>query len=142
MRHRIKGRKLNRTSSHRKSLLANLAIALIKHEQIKTTLPKAKEIKPYVDKLITIAKKGDLSSYRKVVALLHHEKDIASKLFKTLAPRYEGRSGGYSRIIKSGFRYGDSAPVAIIELVDRDISEKGSNSSLQVDQNKKLALAN
>jgi len=130
MRHRIKGRKLNRTSSHRKALLANLAIALIKHEQIKTTLPKAKELKPYIDKLITMAKKGDLSSRRRLIATLHHEVTIVSKLFDVLSERYKERSGGYSRILKAGFRYGDSAPVAIIELVDRDIMAKGKDSGV------------
>lgn len=127
MRHGIKGRKLNRTKSHRRSLFANLAAALIKHEQIKTTLPKAKEIRPIVEKLVTLAKKGDLHSRRQAIASLY-DKDLVIKLFDTIAERYKERPGGYTRIIKAGFRYGDMAPMAIIEFVDRDVNAKGKDS--------------
>ena len=127
MRHRNSGRKLNRTAEHRKALFANMAAALIKHEQITTTLPKAKDLRRVAERLITLAKKGDLHSRRIAIARLRDEK-MVSKLFETLGPRYEGRSGGYTRVLKAGFRYGDSAPVAVIELVDRDESAKGLDS--------------
>ncbi len=127
MKHRLKGKKLNITSSHRKALLKNLAQALIKHEQISTTLIKAKSLKPVVDKLITIGKKGDLHARRRAITKLGDTKLVA-KIFDVLAKRYEDRNGGYSRVIKAGFRYGDSAPMAIIELVDRDESAKGLDS--------------
>ena len=120
MRHRMSGRKLNRTSSHRKALFGNMAAALIKHEQITTTLPKAKEMRSIVDRLITLGKRGDLHARRIAVARLHGDKKLADKLFTTLADRYRDRPGGYTRVIKAGFRYGDSAPMAVIELVDRD----------------------
>ena len=127
MRHKVSKRKLNRTSSHRKALLANMAVALIKHEQIKTTLPKAKELAPYVDKLITLGKKGDLSSRRKLYSIVP-EKEWGSKVFDVLAKRYQERSGGYTRIMKAGFRYGDSAPMVVIEFVDRDPEALGQDS--------------
>ena len=128
MRHGIKGRKLNRTSPHRKSLLANMAVALLKHEQIKTTVPKAKELKRYTEKLITLGKKGGLHNRRQALAKLHNDETIAKKLFEVLAERYKERNGGYTRVLKAGFRYGDMAPVAVIELVDRDIDAKGKDS--------------
>jgi large subunit ribosomal protein L17 len=128
MRHGIKGRKLNRTSSHRKALFANQAAALIKHEQITTTLPKAKELRPYVEKLVTLGKKGDLASRRIALSRLHNDKAMAAKLFDTLAERYKERNGGYIRVLKAGFRHGDNAPMAIIEFVDRDESAKGQDS--------------
>ena len=124
MRHRQAGRKLNRSSSHRKSLFKNMAQALIKHEQIVTTLPKAKELKRVIEKLITLGKKSSLHSRRLAFNQIR-DKKMVSKLFGTLAPRYSDRSGGYSRVLKAGFRYGDSAPMAVIELVDRDETAKG-----------------
>jgi len=124
MRHRQAGRKLNRTSSHRKSLFKNMAQALIKHEQIVTTLPKAKELKRVIEKLITLGKKSNLHARRLAFNQIR-DKEMVSKLFGTLAPRYSDRSGGYSRVLKAGFRYGDSAPMAVIELVDRDETAKG-----------------
>jgi large subunit ribosomal protein L17 len=127
MRHKISKRKLNRTSSHRKALLANMAVALIKHEQIKTTLPKAKELAPFVEKLITLGKKGDLNARRRLYSILP-EKTWGAKVFDVLAERYKERSGGYTRIMKAGFRYGDSAPMAVIELVDRDPEALGQDS--------------
>ena len=127
MKHRLKGKKLNRTSSHRKALLKNLAQALIKHEQILTTLIKAKSLKPVVDKLITIGKKGDLHARRQAITKLGDTK-LVTKIFDILAKRYEKRNGGYSRVLKAGYRYGDSAPMAVIELVDRDESAKGLDS--------------
>jgi len=135
MRHRMSGRKLNRTSSHRKALFGNMAAALIKHEQIKTTLPKAKELRSVVDKLITLGKRGDLHARRIAVSRLHGDKKLADKLFSTLADRYRDRPGGYTRIVKAGFRYGDFAPMAVIELVDRDPDAKGQDSGpVQVDE--------
>ena len=125
MRHGLSGRKLNRTKSHRRALFANLAAALIKHEQIKTTLPKAKELKRIIDKLVTLGKKGDLNSRRIAAAQIKQDAAVA-KLFDTLATRYKDRSGGYSRLLKAGFRYGDMAPMAIIEFVDRDVNAKGA----------------
>lgn len=127
MRHGMSGRKLNRTSSHRKAMFDNMAAALIKHEQIKTTLPKAKELKPIVDKLITLGKRGGLHSRRQAIAMLGDSK-LAAKLFDTLAPRYASRAGGYTRVLKAGFRYGDDAAMAVIELVDRDPDAKGLDS--------------
>ena len=124
MRHKVSKRKLNRTSSHRKALLANMAVALIKHEQIVTTLPKAKELKRVIDKLITLGKKGSLHARRLAFSKIR-DKDMVSKLFDALATRYKDRNGGYSRVLKAGFRYGDSAPMAVIELVDRDENAKG-----------------
>ena len=127
MRHAKAGRKLNRTASHRKALLGNMAVALSKHEQIVTTLPKAKELRPFVEKLVTLGKKGDLSARRRAYAQLPDEK-WAAKLFDTLAERYADRPGGYTRVMKAGFRYGDSAPMAVIEFVDRDPEAKGQDS--------------
>lgn len=127
MRHKVSKRKLNRTSSHRKALLANMAVALIKHEQIKTTLPKAKELAPYVEKLITLGKKGDLTARRRLYSIIP-EKNWGAKVFDILAERYKERNGGYTRIMKAGFRYGDSAPMAVIELVDRDPEALGQDS--------------
>ncbi|MEQ9490941.1 MAG: 50S ribosomal protein L17 [Alphaproteobacteria bacterium] len=127
MRHRIAGRKLNRTASHRKALFANMANALIKHEQIKTTLPKAKELKRVTDRLITLGKKGGLHRRRQAFSQLRDDAVVA-KLFDVIADRYKERPGGYTRVLKAGFRYGDSAPMAIIELVDRDTEAKGLDS--------------
>ena len=127
MRHGTAGRKLNRTHEHRKAMLANMANALIKHEQIKTTLPKAKELKPYVEKLITLGKKGGLHARRQAASTLQDDAMVA-KLFDTLADRYGSRSGGYTRVLKAGFRFGDAAPMAVIELVDRDVDAKGQDS--------------
>ncbi len=127
MRHKIQGRKLNRTTPHRKAMFANMAAALIKHEQIKTTLPKAKELRRFVDKLITLGKKGSLSDRRQAMSKLR-DQDMTKKLFDVLGDRYKSRNGGYTRVLKAGFRYGDAAPMAIIELVDRDPSAKGQDS--------------
>ena len=126
MRLNLSGRKLNRTSSHRKALLMNLSNALIKHEQITTTLPKAKELRPFVEKLITLSKKGDLSSRRKAISILNEKKSI-DKLFNVYSKRYQNREGGYTRIVKLFPRYGDNAPTAVIEFVDRDIEAKGKD---------------
>jgi len=125
MRHRQAGRKLNRTSSHRKSLFKNMSQALIKHEQIITTLPKAKELKSVVEKLITLGKNGSMHCRRLAFNQLR-DKEIVAKLFDKIATRYADRRGGYTRVLKAGFRYGDSAPMAVIELVDRDESAKGA----------------
>ena len=133
MRHKVSKRKLNRTSSHRKALLANMAVALIKHEQIKTTLPKAKELAPYVEKLITLGKKGDLNARRRLYSIIP-EKRWGAKVFDTLAERYKERNGGYTRIMKAGFRYGDSAPMAVIELVDRDTEALGQDSGPTIEK--------
>ena len=127
MRHRVLKYKLNRTSSHRKALLNNMALALIKHEQISTTLVKAKNLRPFVEKIITLAKKGSLSSKKKAFSILKNKK-ITDKLFTIIAKRYESRKGGYVKILKNGFRYGDMAPLAVIELVDRDEKAKGLDS--------------
>lgn len=127
MRHRLGGRKLNRTSSHRKAMFANMAVALIKHEQINTTLPKAKELRPIVEKLITLGKRGDLHARRRVMSKLN-DKAAVTKLFDTLGERYKERDGGYCRVIKANYRYGDNAPMAIIEFVDRDEDAKGLDS--------------
>jgi len=125
MRHGKTGRKLNRTASHRKALFANMAASLIRHEQIVTTLPKAKELKPIVDKLVTLGKRGDLHARRQAISQIR-DKDAVAKLFDILAERYKDRPGGYTRVLKAGFRHGDAAPVAVIELVDRDESAKGA----------------
>jgi large subunit ribosomal protein L17 len=127
MRHRKAGRKFSRTAEHRRALFANMAAALFKHEQIVTTLPKAKDLRRVAERLISLAKRGDLHARRLVAARLRDEKMVA-KLFDTLGPRYKERPGGYTRVLKAGFRYGDSAPVAVIELVDRDESAKGQDS--------------
>lgn len=134
MRHGIKKRKMGATdSSHRKAMLASMASALIKHEQIKTTLPKAKALKPYVEQLITLGKKAAakpetaLANRRRAISILR-DKDMVKKLFDVIAERYESRNGGYTRVLKAGFRYGDCAPMAVIELVDRDVTAKGKDS--------------
>ena len=127
MKHRLKGKKLNRTSSHRKALFKNMAQAIIKHEQIITTLPKAKTMKPIVDKLITLGKKGDLHARRQAFAKLRDD-GIVAKLFDTLATRYADRNGGYTRVLKAGYRYGDAAAMAVIELVDRYEDARGKDS--------------
>jgi large subunit ribosomal protein L17 len=127
MRHAVAGRKLNRTSSHRKAMFNNLAAALVKHEQIKTTLPKAKDLRPIVEKLVTLGKKGGLAARRQILASIKDDK-LADKLLTTLADRYKTRAGGYTRVLKAGFRYGDMASMAIIEFVDRDPAAKGRDS--------------
>ena len=125
MRHARGYRRLNRTHEHRKALFSNMAGSLIEHEQIKTTLPKAKELRPIIEKMVTLAKRGDLHARRQVASKLKEDKDVA-KLFEVLGPRYKERTGGYVRIMKAGFRYGDMAPMAIIEFVDRDVDAKGA----------------
>lgn len=127
MRHRHSGRKLNRTSAHRTAMLRNMAAALIKHEQITTTLAKAREVSPYVERLVTLGKRGTLHARRLAHARLRDDAMLV-KLFETLAPRYEDRAGGYTRVLKAGFRYGDSAPMAVVEFVDRDEDAKGQDS--------------
>ena len=127
MRHRTSGRKLNRTSKHRQMLFRNMAQALIKHEQIVTTLPKAKELRPVVERLITLGKRGDLHARRMAFARLRDD-SMTKKLFEVLGPRYQERQGGYTRVLKAGFRYGDAAPMAVIELVDRDEDARGQDS--------------
>jgi large subunit ribosomal protein L17 len=127
MRHQVGGRKLNRTASHRKAMFANMACALIKHEQIFTTLPKAKDLRPIVEKLITAGKKGDLAARRLLISRLRDEK-MADKVISVLSARYKERNGGYIRVLKAGFRYGDNAPMAMIEFVDRDESARGQDS--------------
>src|SRR3954452_17235549 len=127
MRHRVGGRKLQRTSSHRAALFRNMAAALIKHEQITTTLAKAKELRPYVEKLVTLSKKGGLSNRRPAQSRLMDDAQL-SKLFDVIGPRYTGRSGGYTRVIKAGIRSSDAAPIGIIEFVDRDVAAKGQDS--------------
>jgi large subunit ribosomal protein L17 len=125
MRHGNTNRKLNRTSAHRKAMFANMSASLIKHEQIVTTLPKAKELRPIVEKLITLGKRGDLHARRQAIAAIGSDK-LAKRLFETIAPRYAQRNGGYLRIMKAGFRQGDNAAMAVIEFVDRDTSAKGA----------------
>ena len=127
MRHGAAYRKLGRTTSHRTAMFANMAASLIKHEQITTTLPKAKELRPFVEKLVTLGKKGDLHARRQAIS---HVRDVTQvgKLFETLAPRYAERNGGYIRIMKAGFRHGDNAPMAVIEFVDRDVEAKGQDA--------------
>ena len=127
MRHGMAGRKLNRRSQHRRAMFANMCAALLKHEQITTTLPKAKDLRPIAEKLISLGKRGDLHARRQAIAQM---RDIAmvKKLFEVIGPRYKERNGGYLRVMKAGFRYGDSAPVAVIEFVDRDVDAKGKDS--------------
>jgi large subunit ribosomal protein L17 len=127
MRHRLAGRKLNRTTSHRLAMFANMADALVKHEQIVTTLPKAKELRPYVEKLITLGKKGGLHARRQALNLTNNAASV-DKLFSVLSERYKDRSGGYTRVLKAGFRYGDATPMAVIEFVDRDEAARGQDS--------------
>ena len=131
MKHRIKQRKLNRTTPHRKAMLANMAASLVKHEQIKTTLPKAKELRPIIEKMITLAKRGDDHARRQAASKLK-EHQYVEKLFDVLGPRYKDRQGGYVRVLKAGFRYGDMAPMAIIEFVDRDRDAKGAADKARV----------
>jgi large subunit ribosomal protein L17 len=133
MRHRVGHRKLQRTSTHRAALFRNMAAALIKHEQITTTLAKAKELRPYVEKLVTLAKKGGLSNRRLAHARLLDDAQLV-KLFDVIAPRYADRSGGYTRVVKAGIRISDAAPIAIIEFVDRDVSAKGQDSGPVMDE--------
>jgi large subunit ribosomal protein L17 len=125
MRHGRSGRRLNRTASHRKALFTNMAASLIEHEQILTTLPKAKELRPIVEKLVTLGKRGDLHARRQAIAAIGSDK-LAKRLFETIAPRYASRNGGYLRIMKAGFRHGDNAAMAVIEFVERDVSAKGA----------------
>ncbi len=127
MRHGDANRKLNRTSAHRKAMFANMSASLIKHEQIVTTLPKAKELRPIVEKLITLGKRGDLHARRQAISQMKDETQV-KKLFGVIGPRYKDRQGGYIRILKAGFRFGDNAPLAVIELVDRDVAAKGLDS--------------
>lgn len=127
MRHGFRGRRFNRTAEHRKAMFANMCAALIKHEQISTTLPKAKDLRPVIEKLITLGKRGDLHARRQALAELRDLK-MVRKLFDVLGPRYKERQGGYCRIMKAGFRYGDNAPMAVIEFVDRDVNARGLDS--------------
>jgi large subunit ribosomal protein L17 len=129
MRHGNQGRKLNRTASHRKAMWGNMTAALIKHEQIKTTLPKAKDLRPVIEKLVTLSRRGptDLHARRQLLAQVKDAAQV-TKLFDVLGPRYADRKGGYTRVLKAGFRFGDNAPMAIIEFVDRDVSAKGQDS--------------
>ena len=127
MRHGFRGRRFNRTVEHRKAMFANMSAALIKHEQIVTTLPKAKDLRPVVEKLITLGKRGDLHARRQAIAQIRDEA-MVRKLFDVLGPRYQSRPGGYCRIMKAGFRYGDNAPLAVIEFVDRDVDARGKDS--------------
>ncbi len=140
MRHRKSGRKFSRTSSHRQAMFANMAASLIKHEQIKTTLPKAKDLRPIVEKLITLGKRGDLHARRQLLAQLS-EKSTVDKLITTLAERYSERNGGYTRVLKAGFRTGDAAPMGIIELVDRDVDAKGQDSGPTQDADEEVLEA-
>ena len=141
MRHKKLGRRFGRQSAHRQAMFSNMAASLIRHEQIVTTLPKAKDLKRVIDKYITLAKRGDLNSRRLAAARLGDE-DMVKKLFDTLAPRYKDRAGGYSRVLKAGFRYGDSAPRAVIELVDRDVSVKGAEDKARHAEELKAEEAN
>ena len=127
MRHGFRGRRFNRTTEHRKAMFANMSAALIKHEQIVTTLPKAKDLRPVVEKLVTLAKRGDLHARRQAMAQVRDEA-LVKKLFDVLGPRYKDRQGGYTRVLKAGFRYGDDAPLAVIEFVDRDVDARGQDS--------------
>ncbi len=131
MRHRLSGRKLNRTSSHRKAMLSNMAVSLLTHEQIKTTLPKAKELRRVADRMVSLGKRGDLHARRQAAAYLRDDEAV-SKLFSSLAERYKDRPGGYTRVLKAGFRYGDASPMAVIELVDRDPEAKGAADKARV----------
>lgn len=131
MRHRMSGRKLNRTSSHRKAMLSNMAVSLVTHEQITTTLPKAKELRRVADRMVTLGKRGDLHARRQAASYLRDDAAVV-KLFGPLAERYKERPGGYTRVLKAGFRYGDAAPMAVIELVDRDAEAKGAADRVRV----------
>ena len=138
MRHGKSGRKLNRTSSHRKAMFANMAASLIEHEQIVTTLPKAKELRPIVEKLVTLGKRGDLHARRQAISAVRDVK-MVGRLFDTIAPRYVDRNGGYLRIMKAGFRHGDSAPMAVIEFVERDVDAKGAADLARVEAEREAA---
>ena len=127
MRHGFRGRRFNRSAEHRKAMFMNMCQAIIKHEQIVTTLPKAKDLRPIVEKIITLGKRGDLHARRQAMSQLRDE-DMVKKLFAVLGPRYQSRQGGYLRIMKAGFRYGDNAPMAVIEFVDRDVTARGKDS--------------
>ncbi len=140
MRHRMSGRKLNRTSSHRKAMFSNMAASLLLHEQIKTTLPKAKELRRVADKMISLGKRGNLHARRRAFAYLRDDA-VVTKLFDILAERYKERGGGYTRVLKAGFRYGDSAPMAIIELVERDPEAKGAADRARVEAEEAAAEA-
>lgn len=140
MRHRSTGRRFNRDSSHRQAMFSNMAASLIRHEQIVTTLPKAKDLKRVMDKYITLAKRGDLNSRRLAASRLRDE-DMAKKLFEVLGPRYKTRNGGYTRVVKAGFRFGDMAPRAVIELVDRDTTVKGKADKERVEAERAAAEA-
>ena len=133
MRHGVAGRKLNVTSSHRQAMFRNMAVALLKHEQITTTLPKAKELRPVAEKLITLGKRGDLHARRQALSQLQDSR-IVTKLFGALADRYKDRAGGYCRVLKAGVRYGDAADMAVIELVERDVAAKGQDSGPKAEQ--------
>ena len=132
MRHGFAGRRFSRSQSHRKAMFANLAVSLIEHEQILTTLPKAKDLRPIVEKLVTLGKRGDLHARRQVIAQIGNE-GVVKRLFDTIAPRYAQRNGGYLRIMKAGFRHGDNAPLAVIEFVDRDTSAKGAADRARIE---------
>jgi large subunit ribosomal protein L17 len=132
MRHGFTGRRLGRSASHRSAMFANLAVSLIEHEQIVTTLPKAKDLRPIVEKLVTLGKRGDLHARRQVIAQIGNE-GVVKRLFDTIAPRYATRNGGYLRIMKAGFRHGDNAPLAVIEFVDRDTSAKGAGDRARIE---------
>ncbi len=138
MRHRMSHRGFSRHSAHRKAMFENLAASLIRHEQIRTTLPKAKDLRPIVERLITLGKRGGLHARRQVIARLQ-DASLADKLLTTLAQRYAGRAGGYTRIIKAGFRYGDDAPMAVIELIERDVAAKGQGSGPPADEETEAA---
>jgi large subunit ribosomal protein L17 len=127
MRHGFRGRRFNRTTEHRKAMFSNMCNALIKHEQIVTTLPKAKDLRPVIEKLITLGKRGDLHARRQLIAQLK-DADMAKKLIDVIGPRYKDRNGGYTRVLKAGFRFGDNAPLAVIEMVDRDVEARGKDS--------------
>jgi large subunit ribosomal protein L17 len=133
MRHGKVHRKFNRTAEHRKAMFANMCAALIKHEQITTTLPKAKDLRPVVEKLVTLGKRGDLHARRQAIAQIKDVK-LVGKLFEVLGPRYKDRNGGYTRVLKAGFRYGDNAPLAVIEFVDRDVNARGQDSGPVLDE--------
>ena len=143
MRHKMRGRKLNRTSSHRKAMFVNMTASLLRHEQIKTTKPKAKDLRSFAEKMITLGKRGDLHSRRKAMSFLQ-DKAVVAKLFDTLAERFKDRQGGYTRVLAAGYRFGDSAPMAVIELVDRDPDAKGAEdrerheAMLEADENEAM----
>jgi len=140
MRHGNSGRKLNRTASHRKAMFKNMAASLVEHEQIVTTLPKAKEIRPIVERLVTLGKRGDLHARRQLISQVGSA-ELAGKLIATIAPRYANRNGGYLRIMKAGFRHGDNAPLAVIEFIDRDVSAKGAADHARVEAEKAAEAA-